>query len=227
MATVSSTSPTTGSGSIAAASSSASIGDSVTEDRFLKLLMAQMKNQDPLNPLDNAQVTSQMAQISTVNGIEKLNQTIKAMQAGNEDMQAMQATSLVGRKVMSPGNALTLIDGKAEGAFELPDGADKVTLEITSASGQVIDSQELKLPDGVAGWGAGIHKFSWDGKTTAGAAAAAGSYSFNVLATAGKTAAAVNSLMISTVDGVNHLSNGVSANTNRGAIDVSTIKRVM
>ena len=49
------------------------------QDRFLKLLVTQMKNQDPLNPLDNAQVTSQLAQISTVNGIEKLNATIEAM----------------------------------------------------------------------------------------------------------------------------------------------------
>lgn len=229
MATVSSTTQTATSGTLAQAGAKAagSIGDSVTEDRFLKLLMAQMKNQDPLNPMDNAQVTSQMAQISTVNGIEQLNTTIKAMQAGNADMQAMQATSLVGHQIYAPGNALTLADGQASGAFELPDGADKVTLVIKSESGLVIDSQDLELPSGSTTWPSGIHSFNWDGKTSSGAAATPGNYSFEVKATSGKSAATSNPLSISTVDGVNHLNGAVSASTSRGAIDISTIKRVM
>lgn len=229
MATVSSTNQTSASGTLAAASTKASgsIGDSVTEDRFLKLLMAQMKNQDPLNPLDNAQVTSQMAQISTVNGIEQLNNTIKAMQAGNADMQALQATSLVGRQIYAPGNGITLVDGQASGAFELPDGAEKVTLVIKSESGMVVDTQELELPGGAKTWPDGIHSFVWDGKTSSGAAAQPGNYAFEVKATSGKSAAVANSLSVSRVDGVNHLSGGVSVNTSRGNVDVSTIKRVM
>ena len=229
MATVSSATQNTASGTLAAASTKAagSIGDSVTEDRFLKLLMAQMKNQDPLNPLDNAQVTSQMAQISTVNGIEQLNTTIKAMQSSNTDMQAMQATSLVGHQIYSPGSALTLADGQASGAFELPDGADKVSLVIKSASGLVVDTQDLALPSGTATWPSGIHSFTWDGITPSGAAASPGNYSFEVKATNGKAAATANPLSISTVDAVNRLNGGVSVNTSRGAIGISTIKRVM
>jgi flagellar basal-body rod modification protein FlgD len=60
-----------------------------TADRFLKLLVAQMQNQDPLNPMDNAQVTSQMAQINTVNGIERLNTTVQGLSGQFVQMQAL------------------------------------------------------------------------------------------------------------------------------------------
>ena len=229
MTSVSSTAQSTAGSTVAqsGSTSTGTIGGSVTEDRFLKLLMAQMKNQDPLNPMDNGQVTSQMAQISTVNGIEQLNTTIKAMQSSNTDMQAMQATSLVGHQIYSPGSGFTLANGQASGAFELPDGADKVSLVIKSESGLVVDTQDLASPDGSASWPSGIHSFTWDGMTPNGATAAPGNYSFEVKAVSGKNAATANPLSISTVDGVNHLNGGVSANTSRGAIDISTIKRVM
>ena len=66
-------------------------------DRFLKLLVTQMRNQDPLNPMDNAQVTSQLAQINTVTGIERLNESIKGMSGQMFQSQALQGASLIGR----------------------------------------------------------------------------------------------------------------------------------
>src|SRR5882672_589140 len=80
-------------------------------DRFLKLLVAQMQNQDPLNPMDNAQVTSQMAQINTVTGIEKLNTAVDGLSSQFAQLQAMQGASLVGRDVIVPGNKLDITDG--------------------------------------------------------------------------------------------------------------------
>ena len=73
--------------------------DAGSEDRFLKLLVAQMQNQDPLNPMDNAQVTSQMAQINTVSGIEKLNTTVPGLNSQFVQLQALQGATLVGRDV--------------------------------------------------------------------------------------------------------------------------------
>src|SRR5687768_8592284 len=87
-------------------------------DRFLKLLVAQMQNQDPLSPMDNAQVTSQMAQINAVTGIEKLNTTVQGLSGQFVQMQALQGATLVGREVIVPGNKLTIEEGKAEGGFE-------------------------------------------------------------------------------------------------------------
>ena len=80
-------------------------------DRFLKLLVAQMQNQDPLNPMDNAQVTSQMAQINTVTGIEKLNTTVQGLNSQFVQMQALQGAALVGRDVIVAGNRLAVADG--------------------------------------------------------------------------------------------------------------------
>src|SRR5512147_131653 len=80
-------------------------------DRFLKLLVAQMQNQDPLNPMDNAQVTSQMAQINTVTGIEKLNTTVQGLNSQFVQMQALQGASLVGRDVIVPGNLVDIDEG--------------------------------------------------------------------------------------------------------------------
>ena len=75
------------------------------------MLTTQLKNQDPLNPLDNAQVTSQLAQISTVDGIERLNQTLTSMMDGMLSSETMQAAALVGRSVLVPGQHMTLGEG--------------------------------------------------------------------------------------------------------------------
>ena len=72
------------------------------QDRFLTLLVTQMKNQDPLNPLDNAQVTSQLAQLSTVTGIDKLNGTLESMMGSYQSNQALQAANMIGHGVLAP-----------------------------------------------------------------------------------------------------------------------------
>lgn len=108
-------------------------------DRFLRLLVAQMKNQDPLNPLDNAQVTSQMAQISTVQGVEKLNASLQEVTGQVQRMQALQGASLVGTRVLVPGDRIGIeADGLGRGAYELAGAADSVRVEILSSAGEVL-----------------------------------------------------------------------------------------
>ena len=76
---------------------SATSSQAASTDKFLKMLVAQMQNQDPLNPMDNAQMTSQLAQISTVNGVEQLNTTMKSRAGGFGGLETLQAASLPGR----------------------------------------------------------------------------------------------------------------------------------
>ena len=83
------------------------------QNRFLKLLVTQLKNQDPLNPLDNAQMTSQLAQMSTVSGIEKLNSTLSGLVDSLGNSQTMQASAMIGKKVLVPGNKMLLAGGMA------------------------------------------------------------------------------------------------------------------
>ena len=124
-------------------------------DQFLKLLITQIQNQDPLNPTDNAQFTSQLAQINTVSGLEKVNESISSMSSQFLQMQAMQSASLVGRSVIVPGNALTVSDGKATGQFELSSAADSVKVDVLSSAGRVIDTIDIGAET------SGRHQFSW------------------------------------------------------------------
>lgn len=113
-------------------------------DRFLKLLVTQMQNQDPLNPMDNAQITTQMAQISTVSGIDNLNKTIASMNSMLLQSQSLEAASLIGKSVMVPGSRLTLdANGRTSGGFDLGGAADTVVVRIKDASGLVIDSVNM------------------------------------------------------------------------------------
>jgi flagellar basal-body rod modification protein FlgD len=177
-------------------------GTAANADRFLTMLVAQMKNQDPLNPLDNAQVTSQMAQLSTVEGINKLDASLQALSIGFNSAQALQAASLVGRQVMTEGSTLALSQGIARGGYQLDAGAEGLTLTIKSASGTVVHTAELGSQD------AGLHVFEWDGKTDSGADAAPGLYAFEIAARDGKSPVKSTSLMLGRVDGVTPAADG-------------------
>lgn len=166
------------------------------EDRFLTLLMTQIKNQDPLNPLDNAQVTSQLAQLNTVNGIEKLNATLTQLLSGYQEAQGMQAAGIIGKNVMVAGNNLPLANSHAYGGGVLEAKAETVTLTVKDASGKVVKTEELGPQE------AGSFYFAWDGKNDAGTVQADGNYTFAVAATAGGKSVTVSPMQIGTVSAV-------------------------
>ena len=89
------------------------------QDKFLTMLVAQMSNQDPMNPMDNAEVTSQMAQINTVTGIQQLNKTMTDMASKFGSQQALQGVSAIGRTAMVEGNTPVVEEEVAYGGFEL------------------------------------------------------------------------------------------------------------
>ncbi len=127
-----------------------------SQDRFLKLLVAQLNNQDPLNPMDNAQMTTQMAQINTVSGIQQLNDTLKSMADQYSAMQGMQGTSLIGRDALVEGSALHFDGDSAAGGIALDTAATSVTVDIMGTNGAVLDSVNL------GALGVGQHAFNWD-----------------------------------------------------------------
>lgn len=128
------------------------------QNQFLTLLVAQLQNQDPLNPVDNAQMTSQMAQISTVSGIEKLNDTVQSVTSQFSMMQMLQGTNMIGRTVLTEGNTLAgLGENKYTAAFDLSGPAANAKVQITTAAGELVDTINLGTAD------AGRNYFSWDG----------------------------------------------------------------
>jgi len=127
-------------------------------NRFLKLLVAQMSNQDPLNPMDSAQVTSQMAQISTVQGVQTLNKTVSGLDSQFTQLQTMQGAALVGHDVVTEGNSLRVDDEshKGDGGFEITNPATSVSVDILNAAGTTVGTVKMGPQE------AGRHSFDFD-----------------------------------------------------------------
>jgi flagellar basal-body rod modification protein FlgD len=189
-----------------------------TQDRFLSLLVAQMKNQDPLNPLDNAEVTSQMAQLSTVQGIENMNATLDALAASMGSNQMAQAANLIGHGVLVPGNSIGPIENVM--GFELERPADQVTLTIQNAAGATVRTLNLGVRDG------GVNVLAWDGLTDSGSAAPDGAYSFKVEAVQGGQALGSTALHLGLVNSVSQNSQGVQLNLSSGSASYADIRQI-
>ncbi|MBK7413959.1 MAG: flagellar hook assembly protein FlgD [Dechloromonas sp.] len=166
------------------------------QNKFLTLLMTQIKNQDPLNPMDNAAVTTQLAQLNTVSGIEKLNATMTQLLDGYNETQAIQSTGMIGKNVMVAGNNLPLNKSEAVGGVLLEAAADKVTLNIKDSTGKIVQTEEMGAR------AAGNFYFGWDGKDASGATLADGKYTFTVDASMGGKKITASALQVGTVSAV-------------------------
>ncbi|MCG2578838.1 flagellar hook assembly protein FlgD [Dechloromonas sp. XY25] len=166
------------------------------QSSFLNMLTTQLKNQDPLKPMDNAQMTSQLAQISTLQGIQGLNTTLTQLLSSYNTSQALQASGSIGSQVLTEGNKLLLSKGVAQGGVSLGSAADKVTLTIKDATGKIVQTEELGKQN------AGMVAFAWDGKNAAGAQLADGKYTFEIAASKAGTTVSTTPIQVGTVSAV-------------------------
>ncbi|MDY7575022.1 flagellar hook assembly protein FlgD [Actimicrobium sp. CCI2.3] len=195
---------------------------SATQDRFMKLLVTQMKNQDPLNPLDNAQVTSQLAQLSTVSGIDKMNTTLESMITSQQSGQAVQAAGMIGHGVLAPGNQLALASNTSIFGVDLAAPAEKVMVTVKDVNGVAVHTMDLGAKD------AGTLALTWDGIKDDGSKAADGAYTFSVAASAGSTSVSATALGFGQVSSVSTSATGVKLNvTNLGAIGMTDVRQIL
>ncbi|AYD64292.1 flagellar basal body rod modification protein [Achromobacter sp. LC458] len=186
MTTVDQNTSTTGLG-LAQAGAGSSITSQGLQDQFLKLLMTQLQNQDPLNPMQNAELTSQMAQIATVEGITNLKSTILAISGQIDVSQSMNAVSMIGKGVLIPGSKVKVgVDGDNAAervvtpyGLDLQSDAQKVQVRIADANGAVVRTIEMGEQK------TGVYTLNWDGKNDGGVALEPGAYTVSVLATDG------------------------------------------
>ena len=212
------TSSTTGGSSTSSADTS--VG---SQDYFLKLLVAQMNNQDPLNPMDSAQMTSQLAQLNTVQGINKLSTQLDSLLGDVNATQSLQASSLVGKEVLVPGSSIDLASGQGVAGVNLSADADSVKITIKDSTGATIHTADLGAQS------KGLVNFVWDGSTDSGATAAAGAYTFTVAATIGSSKSVVSADTLSTgvVSSITPGSDGGSVYVNGvGTIALSQVKQI-
>lgn len=221
---------TVNSATAAAANNIASTRDMLadTQDRFLTLLVTQLQNQDPLKPMDNDQITSQVAQLSTVTGINQLNETLLALSGQLDVSQSMQAASLIGKEILVPGSKISVGTGEqgtqvTHFGMELLSPAAGVKVSIMDNAGKVVRTMELDAHS------AGVHSLQWDGLDEVGATVPDGKYSVQVSAfDATEMPVAVGALTSGRVSSVAASTNGVKLDLGlAGSFMLSDVRKIM
>ena len=205
------------------------------QNRFLTLLIAQMKNQDPSNPMDNSQLTTQMAQLSTVTGISQLNNSLSTLMSNLNSSQALSTANMIGHSVLAPGNSIQLTSDttkdasgtettsqKAVFGVNLSGTASSVVVTIKDSTGAVVHTTDLGTQ------AAGVVPVIWDGSNDTGGKVADGNYTFTVSASNNGTAVTASTLSFGTVSSVSTASDGVKLNvTNVGTIKPTDVVQIL
>jgi len=192
-----------------------------SQDRFLKLLVAQLNNQDPMNPMDNAQMTSQIAQINTVTGIQQLNTTVQGLSSQFAAQQLMQGSAMIGRNVLVAGNTLNVDNttNKGTGAFDLAGSAATVQVQVLDTNNKQVGTVDL------GALAAGRYNFEWD----ASSATSSSPLHFNVVAANGQSPVSTTALSTDKVTSVSMDSTGALAMqlSRGGTTSYSAIKAIL
>jgi flagellar basal-body rod modification protein FlgD len=223
------TSGATGTNSSSGASSAtAANGVTLGGTDFLTLMLAQLKNQDPTSPVDSNEFLSQLASLSEVQGITQLNTSFTALSNSLVSSQALQASSLLGHQALVASSTVTLATAGAalSGAVSVPQTSSQVVLNISNSSGVLVQSLNLGAQP------AGLANFSWNGHTSNGSAAPAGTYTLSAQvagAGAGGGSSAISTLVNGTVDSVTMGSGSTGLTLNiagLGSVPFSSVQQI-
>ncbi|AKH65546.1 MULTISPECIES: flagellar hook assembly protein FlgD [Photorhabdus] len=195
---------------------------------FMQLLIAQIRNQDPTNPMQNNELTSHLAQINTLEGIEKLNTTLGSIVGQINNSQSLQASALIGRGVMIPGDTI-LVGSSEEGGIsttpfgiELERPADSVKVTITDKQGAVVRQIDIGSLD------AGAHNFTWNGTKEDGTTAADGAYEITIAASYKGEQRVFQPLMFAVVKGVTRDTDGAKLDLGRfGTVTMDQVRQIL
>lgn len=200
-------------------------GNELGQDVFLELMITQMRNQNPLDPQDNSAFVAQLAQFSSVEGLDKLNTTTEKLAAMFQSSQALQASSMVGRTVKVNSETAILELGKSiAGTIDLPFSSSEVEMNIYNASGVLVAKEHLGQR------AAGEIEFAWNGKGLDGELLNSGEYRFEVLASSGgDTKEQLETALSANVDSVSVGQNGtLTLNVaGVGPVSIAKIKEIL
>jgi len=192
-------------------------------DDFLALMTAQLKNQDPMKPLDSTEFVAQLAQFGTVSGVQNMQTSLTDLANSLRSSQVLQGTSLVGHDVLAPTESVALsAGGTVAGEVTIPTGTSTVKFTVKDESGQIVRHIDV-------GSAAGTRGFTWDGLDDRGVAVPAGSYTLEAVATVGDTSGAIDVLVSDRVSSVTiDASGGLTLNTAAlGSLALADVRRVM
>lgn len=178
-------------------------GNDLGKNEFLELLVAQLNNQNPLEPQENGEFIGQLAQFSTVEGVEKLNSSMETILSGYQSSQALQASSLVGRKVIAPSEKAVVDTSETfKASLILPTSSSNVFVNVYDSSGTLVSRVNLGQQQ------AGNVSFMWDGKNASGEVVPPGTYRFEAQATYQNETKGLYTLLPANVDSVTLGQNG-------------------
>lgn len=184
------------------------------QDEFLELMTAQLRNQDPMEPMDNGEFLGQMAQFSTVSGIEAMQESMDNLSTTYATGQTLQSAQLVGQEVLIESNSLELADsGTTGGSFDLEATSGNVVVNIEDSNGNVV--RQIRLGE----YAAGRHDFSWDGMDKDGERVPAGTYTAEISAEQGEGFEAASVLTTRVIESVEFGAGGqATLNTRQGDV---------
>jgi flagellar basal-body rod modification protein FlgD len=219
------TDPLGGLGELAgSAASTAKARDRLGQREFLQLMIAQFRNQDPTKPKDPSEFLGQLAQFSTVSGIQDMQSSIGVLSDALRSQNVLGGSVLVGREVMAAESDIAYTAGDAvTGAIEVPEGVSTVEMTIKDAAGQLIRRVNVPVRTG-------LNEFSWDGVTDRGTAAGSGTYSIEATARFGAANESLQVMLNTRVNSVtiDPQTHGLTLNTRGlGAVAIGDVRRVM
>jgi flagellar basal-body rod modification protein FlgD len=191
------------------------------QKEFLRLMVAQAKNQDPMQPQANGEFISQLAQFSTNDGVAKMQESLQQMASSLQSNQALQASALVGRKVLVNSEHLSLgTDGDAKAAIDMSPGLGNLTASVYSESGELIKTIPLGQPQ------AGFFQFGWDGTGQDNKRVPAGNYKIAVRGTYAGKEVQLNTMTSANVDSVSLGQNGEGLKLNVAGVGSVSLDKV-
>jgi flagellar basal-body rod modification protein FlgD len=197
---------------------------SLGQQDFLRLMVAQVQNQDPMQPQPNGEFLSQLAQFSTNDGITRMQDSLQQMASSLQSNQALQASALVGRKVLVQSDTLSLgSDGDVKAAIDVPPGLGNPTASIYSTSGELLKTIPLGQPV------PGFFQFTWDGTGQNNQRVAEGQYKVKVNGTYAGQEVALKTMTSANVDSVSLGQNGEGLKLNVsgvGSISLDQVRQI-
>ena len=203
-----------------AAASNIGAGSTMGKDEFLKLLVAQLQNQDPLNPQDPTAFTAQLAQFSQLEQLTNANTNLSSLVKSNQSVQQLSAFSLIGRTVEAESSTVNFSGAPVNFAYTLDDDASSVSVKLLDADGKTV----AELPDPATD--AGTHFYTWDGTGLDGQQLPYGDYTLVAQSSDGTTATDLKTLVRGTVSGVDTSTSGNQLVTEAGTFDMTDVVSV-
>lgn len=198
--------------------------DELGQNAFLKLMIAQLRNQDPMKPQDPTQFMSQLAQFSQVTSTQNMEKSIEGLADSLRSTQVLNGTSLVGHDVLAPATKDTIESGgTVTGAVDAPKGTTALKIIVKDSAGVQVRTFDVEDPT------QGLNNFTWDGRTNTGVAVPAGTYTFEAVAAVNGQPESLDPMIVSRVGSVTiNPSNGsLTLNTSTGAISLHDVRRVL